>query len=351
MIRSKGGSLVSGPYALDVDTEKRASPQELLRMVQEHHGPVLWVRNGSCSSAWRIRHMALFGLLCMAGLLCIVWWQKSASQLILCGLILAMAMLIVPPQVTDLDHVSRMLHQLPAPRVLLTTDGDRAVPSSYHQKTVNRILQSPNVLAWFTQNYDGSQAGIVPYPIGLDVHTNKWWRSHNTPEARMRYYADMLHAPRSPKRLQIFCDSHLHLTNPSRQDMHRALQKLPPDKVHFHHNRTACEEYLAKMQEYAFVVSPPGNGMDCHRTWEAFLLGCVVIVQSSPLDVMFEKHQLPVIVLREWSDLDASRLQEWWDQLAPWTARTHIEQRLQPEYWLQQSATLRAPGPDGKEQP
>ena len=33
--------------------------------------------------------------------------------------------------------------------------------------------------------------------------------------------------------------------------------------------------------QYAFVASPPGNGFDCHRTWEALVLGCIVIVQNS----------------------------------------------------------------------
>lgn len=28
---------------------------------------------------------------------------------------------------------------------------------------------------------------------------------------------------------------------------------------------------------YAFVISPPGHGLDCHRTWEALALGCIPI--------------------------------------------------------------------------
>jgi hypothetical protein len=32
---------------------------------------------------------------------------------------------------------------------------------------------------------------------------------------------------------------------------------------------------------YAFVASPYGGGPDCHRTWEALILGCIPIVKSS----------------------------------------------------------------------
>jgi hypothetical protein len=28
---------------------------------------------------------------------------------------------------------------------------------------------------------------------------------------------------------------------------------------------------------YSFVISPPGHGLDCHRTWEALALGCIPI--------------------------------------------------------------------------
>ena len=41
-------------------------------------------------------------------------------------------------------------------------------------------------------------------------------------------------------------------------------------------------ELWNKMCEYAFVYSPNGRGFDCHRTWEALALGCIVIAQDNP---------------------------------------------------------------------
>ena len=41
-------------------------------------------------------------------------------------------------------------------------------------------------------------------------------------------------------------------------------------------------ELWEKMCEYAFVYSPNGRGFDCHRTWEALALGCLVIAQDNP---------------------------------------------------------------------
>ena len=77
---------------------------------------------------------------------------------------------------TDLDVVAESLGALSAPVVLVTGDGDRAVPSSYADATVRALLASPMVERWLTQNYDGTVAHpkLRPVPIGLDLHTPRW---------------------------------------------------------------------------------------------------------------------------------------------------------------------------------
>jgi hypothetical protein len=60
------------------------------------------------------------------------------------------------------------------------------------------------------------------------------------------------------------------------------------------------------MAEFAFVLSPFGNGMDCHRTWEALLCGCIPIVRSSVFNELFEG--LPVLIVEKWSDISLQLL-------------------------------------------
>jgi hypothetical protein len=48
-----------------------------------------------------------------------------------------------------------------------------------------------------------------------------------------------------------------------------------------------------EMCKYSFVLSPFGNGYDCHRTWEALLLGCIPIMKKSRIDSLFK--YLPVL--------------------------------------------------------
>jgi hypothetical protein len=47
-----------------------------------------------------------------------------------------------------------------------------------------------------------------------------------------------------------------------------------------------------------FVLSPPGNGNDCHRTWEALYLGAIPIVQAGSLAPSI-CEQLPILVLSD----------------------------------------------------
>ena len=48
-----------------------------------------------------------------------------------------------------------------------------AVPSSYDKLLVSKLLESPKILKWYTQNYDKTinHNKLGYYPIGLDMHT------------------------------------------------------------------------------------------------------------------------------------------------------------------------------------
>jgi hypothetical protein len=61
-------------------------------------------------------------------------------------------------------------------------------------------------------------------------------------------------------------------------------------------------KYRELIKRSKFVLSPPGNGPDCHRTWEALYLGATPIVKSEYW--AFHERQLPVVVLESWENLN-----------------------------------------------
>lgn len=68
------------------------------------------------------------------------------------------------------------------------------------------------------------------------------------------------------------------------------------------------EQYLRSVTNHLFVVSPPGNGRQAHRTWETLLLGSIPIVRRSlsPEDHLYDG--LPVVLVNHYYDVTLHRL-------------------------------------------
>lgn len=61
------------------------------------------------------------------------------------------------------------------------------------------------------------------------------------------------------------------------------------------------KKYREMLSNSAFVLSPPGNGADCHRTWEAIYLGAIPIVLKKYWP--FSHLGLPVLAVEDWSEI------------------------------------------------
>jgi hypothetical protein len=67
-------------------------------------------------------------------------------------------------------------------------------------------------------------------------------------------------------------------------------------------------KYRELLRQSQFVLSPPGNGADCHRTWEALYMGAVPIVLKKFWP--FQEINLPVLIVEDWEDVP-SRVQSF----------------------------------------
>jgi hypothetical protein len=85
------------------------------------------------------------------------------------------------------------------------------------------------------------------------------------------------------------------------------------------------------MVKYAFVLSPQGNGLDCHRTWEALCLGCIPIVKTSGLDPLFA--DLPVWIVKDWSEVTLDNMKQ---VIEDYKSKTFNYEKLTLNYWQKQ---------------
>ena len=81
-----------------------------------------------------------------------------------------------------------------------------------------------------------------------------------------------------------------------------------------------------------FVISPPGNGFDCHRTWEALYLGAVPIVLKSKIDTNLIKD-LPIWVVDNYSEVHEYSKTDLKDLYIKLWNNANLE-KIRTPYWL-----------------
>lgn len=72
--------------------------------------------------------------------------------------------------------------------------------------------------------------------------------------------------------------------------------------------------YFSSLPSFKFVISPEGNGIDCHRHYEALLAGCIPVVEENQL--IREKYKgCPMVFTKDYSDITSQRLEELYDEM------------------------------------
>ena len=236
----------------------------------------------------------------------------------------------------DLDIVANNLDLIKNPIILITSDGDRKTPSSYSIETINKILNSDKIIKWFTQNYDRSiiHEKLDYFPIGLDLHS-KHTSINNNPIDKINYYINIRKSNIPYIYDKVFCDSHLNLNGNERSIMYNIIKNNK--NINFLSNGLPIKEIINTYRNYKFVLSPEGNGLDCHRTWELFLLGSIIITKTSSLDNLWINHKLPVVILNDWNELNESldeKLKNWYNIYEPLTNYEYIISKFNYKYWI-----------------
>lgn len=213
--------------------------------------------------------------------------------------------------------INEVLEKIRHPFILVTGDSDLAVNASTIHN-IELLLSNPYLKKWFAQNLSYDHAKIEAMPIGLDFHSA--WQNprhysgryilpaHQEGELRRICRAAKKFSKRDPL---IVCDWIGHSRYGDREE---ARLGIPENARFVPTRRLPRHELWQEYSKHAFVASPSGMGMDCHRTWEAIALGCVPIVKRSPLARLTEG--MPVLVVESWSQVTFEYLLEQQQNLA-----------------------------------
>lgn len=199
--------------------------------------------------------------------------------------------------------------------VLVTHNSDGTVDAS---KAL--LADDERIIRWFAQNAICSHPKIVHAPIGLE---NRWRHNHGIIGDFRR-----LRRKAGEKKSRILFGFSVGTNEGERRP---ALEALRASSSSDELGRMNSRAYRRSLAGYRFVASPPGNGVDCHRTWEALYLGVVPIVKRSALYDGFPG--LPVLLVDDWREIsgwDEAQLRAKYESIAPGIASCEY---LWMPYW------------------
>lgn len=194
-----------------------------------------------------------------------------------------------------IDELFNILKNCSYDVILITHCADHDINESIFNK------RAPNIKKWFAQNVNYKHDDLIPLPLGIENHTG---RNKGSSTDFNFMFNNVKPLPISNKIInKLYCNFSLN-THSNRRNVANILY----NQGHFIDIKRPFADYASKMQEFLFVASPRGNGIDCHRTWEALYFGCIPIVERH---FMYDSYNLPIIQIDNWENIDSSLLNKY----------------------------------------
>jgi len=163
-------------------------------------------------------------------------------------------------------------------------------------------LKPKSVLKWFVINPTIQHSDLIPIPIGCKTPEG---RAYHDNYFNMKWFEENLDYLQniSKNNTDVYCNWADH-TNSYRSKILQEL-KVPYYKTE---RLPTFESYCEDMAKYKFVISPPGNGIACERTWFALYSGCFPIILKHFMNDMWK--ELPIIQVKSYADVTPELLEE-----------------------------------------
>tara|TARA_Y100000389_G_C17442184_1_gene509286 strand:+ start:336 stop:2036 length:1701 start_codon:yes stop_codon:yes gene_type:complete len=222
--------------------------------------------------------------------------------------------------------------------ILVTGDCDETIPNDLHKfLDFNKFINDDRIIKWFCQNWIGDHEKVEIMPIGLDYHTLANHNNHSWGPKTLPIQQEMIikniknkSTPFTERIIKCYSNFHFFTTTRYGDDRKCAIKQIPDELVYYEPEKIQRINTWDNQSKYAFVVSPHGNGYDCHRTWEALALGCIPIMKKSNISNLFDK--LPVLIINDWSDITKELLDETIVKFKD--EQFHFE-KLKLSYWIE----------------
>lgn len=174
---------------------------------------------------------------------------------------------------------------------LVTHNADRPAPSGNFD-----LLDDKRLIKWFGMNCNAAHPKLQPIPIGI---ANEKW-----PHGDKNTLLDIINSNICIEKL-VYANFDISTNYKERSRISQLLNEK--QFVDYDRQKHSFKTYLQTLKTYKYVISPPGNSIDCHRVWEALYLGVIPIIEAN--NTMSYFYDLPILVVDSFSELTVELLE------------------------------------------
>ena len=197
---------------------------------------------------------------------------------------------------------------------LITHNSDYSITEDVFQ------LRPKCIKKWFAQNVDYKHNDLVPLPIGLENDIGPSKGAYTDYDVMGKSIFNL------GQRIidKVYCN--FNVLNCNKRN--KVIGSLCRNDIAVLSPRLNYSDYCSDLSKYKFIASPRGNGIDCHRTWEALYIGCIPIVEKH---FMYDTYDLPIIQVDEWEMVDRTFLSNVDKYICN---KVYNYDQLKIEYWF-----------------
>lgn len=196
------------------------------------------------------------------------------------------------------------------PIKLISHNTDYPVDSKFIQ-----YLDDDKLTHWYAQNAVLDHPKLTPAPIGI---ANKQWSHGN-----LDNLLSVINANHGKENIV-----YKNFDIGTNINVRRVIDQITNTNKIFMDRNWPQTEYLTRLSKSMFVISPPGNGIDCHRIWEALYVRTVPIVERSSAFRNFTN--LPIMFIDRWEDITIDFLKT---QIPLYYNKSYDLKQLKLQYW------------------
>ncbi len=195
------------------------------------------------------------------------------------------------------EFIERMWPNMNGQYILMTHNSDHGI-RPHHLPFLNS--NENKLIHMFSQNTHIEHPKLTALPIGI---ANSMWPHGQVSSIQhlvsLKDPGSFLKDPIKKERIYVNVSE-----GTNREHRGKVLETMYRNPLcDFYPQNRPHKVYLEEMAGYKWVLSPKGNGVDCHRLWECMYAGSIAICDNSVNARAFKEMGLPIILVDDYNDI------------------------------------------------